>query len=409
MANDILQNAKKQRNDEFYTLYEDIQKEMNFYVEYNKDVFRNKTILLPCDDPEWSNFTRYFAEHFEEFGIKKLISTSYARESKQYKTGTQVTLWELESGKYDESKTYSHGKIFTLTRDKNQSGRIDIDDLDFEYLEGDGDFRSDEVKKLRDESDIIITNPPFSLFREFVAWIMEAGKQFAVIGNMNAITYKEIFPLIMGNKIWIDNPFVRGAGYFTSPLELNTNLSYFNSHDYREGFIRVPGVRWFTNIELGRRHTPLTLMSSADNKKFSKHKQIKGIGYLHYDNYDAIDVPFSDSIPSDFKGIMGVPISFLDKHCTEQFILKGATQRGCHDEVPDTKKYNDYWEVKPNGEKTGSSGNKTNENANIKGKKENKNYFENAEGDIVHSEYQRIFIQYSPSWIASHPDDFQED
>ena len=315
--------AKNAKNDEFYTQYADIQKEVNAYIEYNPDVFRGKTILLPCDDPEWSNFTKFFAQNFEFFGLKKLISTSYAIESKKYKTDWQPTLFETENPMYNVEKSRIKGKIFTLTHDTNANGRIDIDDLQWEYLEGDGDFRSAEVTALRDEADIIITNPPFSLFREFLAWIMEGGKQFAIIGNMNAITYKEVFPLIKENKIWIDNPFVRGAGYFTSPMELDTSLSYFNSHDYREGFIRVPGVRWFTNIELGRRHQPLQLMSMADNLKFSK--KLKGqTEYYHYDNYDAIEVPFTELIPSDYSGIMGVPISFMDKYCPEQFEILGT-------------------------------------------------------------------------------------
>ena len=315
--------AKNAKNDEFYTQYADIQKEVNAYIEYNPDVFRGKTILLPCDDPEWSNFTKFFAQNFEFFGLKKLISTSYAIESKKYKTDWQPTLFETENPMYNVEKSRIKGKIFTLTHDTNENGRIDIDDLQWSYLEGDGDFRSAEVTALRDEADIIITNPPFSLFREFLAWIMEGKKQFAVIGNMNAITYKEVFPLIKENKIWIDNPFVRGAGYFTSPMELDTSLSYFNSHDYREGFILVPGVRWFTNIELGRRHQPLQLMSMADNLKFSK--KLKGqTEYQHYDNYDAIEVPFTELIPSDYSGAMGVPISFMDKYCPEQFEILGT-------------------------------------------------------------------------------------
>ena len=317
-----LGQAKAAKNDEFYTQYEDIQKEVNAYIEYNPNVFKDKTILLPCDDPEWSKFTKFFAQNFEYFGLKKLISTSYAVESKKFKW-YEPTLFETEAPNYDEAKTRSHGKIFVLDHDTNNSGRIDWEDLQWEYLEGDGDFRSKEVTALRDEADIIITNPPFSLFREFLAWIMEAGKQFAIIGNMNAITYKEVFPLIKENKIWIDNPFVRGAGYFTSPMELNTSLSYFNSHDYREGFIRVPGVRWFTNIELGRRHQPMRLMTMADNLEFSK--KLKGQKeYYHYDNYDAIEVPFTELIPKDYPGIMGVPISFLDKYCPEQFEIVGT-------------------------------------------------------------------------------------
>lgn len=323
--NSNLSQAKAAKNDEFYTQYADIQKEVNAYIEYNPDVFRGKTILLPCDDPEWSNFTKFFAQNFEFFGLKKLISTSYAIESKNYKTDWQPTLFETENPLYNADKSRVKGKIFTLDHDTNTNGRVDIDDLQWQYLEGDGDFRSAEVTALRDEADIIITNPPFSLFREFLAWIMEAKKQFAIIGNMNAITYKEVFPLIKENKIWIDNPFVRGAGYFTSPMELDTTLSYFNSHDYREGFIRVPGVRWFTNIELGRRHQPLKLMSMADNLKFNK--KLKGqTEYYHYDNYDAIDIPFTELIPNDYKGIMGVPISFIDKYCPEQFEIVGMCE-----------------------------------------------------------------------------------
>ena len=334
--NSNLSQAKAAKNDEFYTQYADIQKEVNAYIEYNPDVFRGKTILLPCDDPEWSNFTKFFAQNFEFFGLKKLISTSYAIESKNYKSDWQPTLFETENPLYNADKSRVKGKIFTLDHDTNTNGRIDIDDLQWHYLEGDGDFRSAEVTALRDEADIIITNPPFSLFREFLAWIMAGQKQFAIIGNMNAITYKEVFPLIKENKIWIDNPFVRGAGYFTSPMELDTTLSYFNSHDYREGFIRVPGVRWFTNIELGRRHQPLKLMTMADNLKFNK--KLKGqTEYYHYDNYDAIEVPFTELIPSDYIGIMAVPVSFLDKYCPEQFEILGITQR--NDDPYKIKKY----------------------------------------------------------------------
>lgn len=321
--NSLLGAAKVAKNDEFYTQFQDIQKEINAYIEYDPDVFRDKTVLLPCDDPEWSNFTKFFAQNFETFSLKKLISTSFAVESKAYKADYVPSLFEQNDAYFDPDKTRIKGKIFTLTQDENADGLIDIHDLKWHYLEGDGDFRSAEVTALRDEADFIITNPPFSMFREFVAWIMEAGKKFAIIGNINAITYKEIFPLIKENKIWTDNPFVRGAGYFTAPYEIDTSLSYFNSHDYREGLIRVPGVRWYTNIELGRRHQPQQLMTMADNIRYSKHKEVKGIGYHKYDNYDAIDVPFTDAIPSDYDGKMGVPISWLDKFCPEQFDIIG--------------------------------------------------------------------------------------
>ena len=203
MANTNLTSAMRAKNDEFYTQYQDIEKEINAYLEFNPNVFRGRTILLPCDDPEWSNFTKYFAQNFETLGLKKLISTSYAEDSKNYKGNYQPTFFETRDPQYDEKKTKAKGKTFTLDQDKNRDGKIDVDDLKWEYLSNDGDFRSPEIKKLRDEADIIITNPPFSLFREFLPWIIEAEKLFVIIGNMNAITYKEVFPLIKENKLWV--------------------------------------------------------------------------------------------------------------------------------------------------------------------------------------------------------------
>ena len=206
--------AKTAKNDEFYTQYSDIEAEMNAYVEYDPDVFRGKTILLPCDDPEWSNFTKYFASNFTRFGLKKLISTSYARGA----GNKQLTLFEAESPLYDESKHDDHGKLFVLTHDADGSGSIDMDDVEFMgYLEGDGDFRSKEVTALRDEADIIITNPPFSLFHEFMSWIQEGGKQFAVIGNQNAIKYREVFPSLRRNEMWLGPLFPNGNAYFDVP------------------------------------------------------------------------------------------------------------------------------------------------------------------------------------------------
>ena len=177
---EFLHKAKKNKNDEFYTQYADIQKEVNAYLEYNPDVFRGKTILLPCDDPEWSNFTKFFAQNFETFGLKKLISTSYAIESKNVDWDWEPTLFETENPLFSIDKTKIKGKIFTLTKDENDDGKINIDDLKWNYMESDGDFRSEEVKKLRDEADIIITNPPFSLFTAFFLWLMESQKQFLV-------------------------------------------------------------------------------------------------------------------------------------------------------------------------------------------------------------------------------------
>jgi hypothetical protein len=396
MANDNLFNAKRAKNDEFYTQYQDIEKEINAYLEYNSKVFKDKTILLPCDDPEWSNFTKYFAQNFEKLELKKLISTSYAPDSKVVQMLAQPTLFEREDPKYDKAKSTSKGKIFTLYRDKSGDQKIDVDDLEWEYLEGDGDFRSFEIMKLRDEADCVITNPPFSLFREFLAWIEPSKKQFVIIGNMNAITYKEVFPLIKENKIWVGATNFNTGMYFKVPQDfIYTDTYKFEREMHGAKVNRVPGVCWFTNLDHGRRHQPLPLMAMSDNLTYSKHKEIKGKNsYEKYDNYDAIDVPFADAIPSDFDGVMGVPISFLNKYSPEQFEILGATQRGCHDEVPDTKKYDEYWEVKPNGEPTGSSGGKTNENANLVGNDGRKNYFINKEGHVIQSAYQRIFIRH---------------
>ena len=309
MANSNLTTAKNAKNDEFYTQYSDIQREINAYIAFDPDLFRDKTVLLPCDDPEWSNFTKFFAQNFENYGIRKLISTSYAIESKKYQTDWQPTLFETTDPRYNADRSKRCGKIFTLTRDTNGNGRIDIDDLEWQYMNGDGDFRSAEVCALRDEADIIVTNPPFSLFREFVAWLNDADKRFIIIGNMNAITYKEIFPLIKNNRLWLG--VSNGAREYMRP----------------DGSMQKMGnTCWFTNVEHGRRHSPLPLMTMEDNIRFSRHKEIRDVGYLRYDNYDAIEVPYTDAIPSDYTECIGVPISFLDKYCPFQYRIIGATE-----------------------------------------------------------------------------------
>ena len=321
MANNTnLGAAKAAKNDEFYTQYADIQKEVNAYLEYNPDTFRDKTVLLPCDDPEWSNFTRFFAQNFERLGLKRLISTSYAVESKRYKY-YEPSLFETESPLFDIDKTRIKGKIFELTRDTNGNGHIDIDDLEWHYLEGDGDFRSKEVCKLRDESDIIVTNPPFSLFREFVEWIVSVNKKFLIIGNRNVISYKEIFPLLQANEIWIGNGFEAGNAFF----KFNGDTSGFAEGVYNPdtGLVKFRNCCWFTNLEHGRRHEPLKLMNMKDNLRYGKHKEIRERGYIHYENYEAIDVPYTDAIPDDYEGVMGVPLTFLDKYCPEQFEIIG--------------------------------------------------------------------------------------
>lgn len=300
---------------------------MNAYLEYNPDVFRGKTVLLPCDDPEWSNFTKYFSERFDFLGIKKLISTSYAPNSNSAITSYTPTLFELADPRFDESKTKENGKKFVLeTSDLNGDGRIDFDDLTWDYLDGDGDFRSPEVTTLRDEADIIVTNPPFSLFRDFVEWLMAGDVRFSIIGNSNAITYKEVFPLIRRNALWLGaTRDGNGSMWFRIPDEApvkSTGQKIIDGVRYQT----VGSSAWFTNIDHGRRHQPLNLMSESDNIRYSKHTSVRGVGYQKYDNYEAIEVPRIDAIPSDYRGVMGVPITFLGKYNPEQFEIVGASE-----------------------------------------------------------------------------------
>ncbi len=223
--------------------------------------------------------------------------------SKQYKYGYQATLFEINDPQYAENKTVINGKIFTLTTDRTHDGKIDIKDLEWHYLEGDGDFKSEEIKRLRDEAD----------------------KQFVIIGIMNAITYKEVFPLIKNDKMWLGNGFHAGNAYFSTPFANEYAEGIYNPET---GLVKFRNVCWFTNLDHGRRHQPLPLMSMIDNLRFSKHKEIKGKeSYDKYDNYYAIELPFTDAIPSDYDGAMGVPISFLDKYSPEQFEIMGITDR----------------------------------------------------------------------------------
>lgn len=331
MANENLQQAKKAKNDEFYTQRVDIEKEVNAYLEYDPDVFKGKTILCPCDDPYESNFFKYFALRFKEFKLKKLIATCYAGSPI---ANVQLSLFPEEN---EASKTTRapHKIVITDIPDLNKDGSVDLVDVKLllasdrnhlTRLKGDGDFRSAEITKLRDEADIIITNPPFSLFREFLAWINEANKaaspkNFLIIGNMNAITYKEVFPLIMGNKMWLGNGFDKGNAFFSTP----NAESYGEGVYYSDlGLVKFRNCCWMTNLDHGRRHEPLKLMTLAKNFRSSRHKEIRGKKeYPHYDNYDAIEVPYTDAIPDDYEGVMGVPVSFLDKYCPEQFEIVG--------------------------------------------------------------------------------------
>ena len=280
-GNTNLGAAKAAKNDEFYTQWDDIENEMQAYLEYSPDVFRGKVVLLPCDDPEASNFTKYFAERFEQLGLKKLISTSYADDG-------------------------GNGKVLVLEGENEPQ---------WGYLAGDGDFRSDEVTALRDEADMVITNPPFSLFREFMVWLVEGGVEFSVIGNMNTIACKEIFPLIKGNEMWLGASRM-GAKCFALPSNAPVKANQYEENGVR--FQKFGNIAWFTNIEYGRRHEPLVLMSMEDNLLYGS-KRVRSAGYPKYDNYDAIEVPETKAIPSDYDGVMGVPVSFLDKYSPEQF------------------------------------------------------------------------------------------
>ena len=294
MSNTNLIHAKRQKNDEFYTQIRDIEKEMQAYLDYDPDVFRGKTILLPCDDPTWSNFTKYFAERFESLGLKKLISTSY-------------------------SPSGGNGKMFVLDGEN---------ELQWDYLTGDGDFRSAEVTALRDEANIVITNPPFSLFREFMVWLTEGDVLFSVIGNMNAVTYKEIFPLIKDNELWIGATGMRSITYEV-PVEGDVGPGQFEENGKR--YQKMGNTCWFTNIQHGRRHEPLKLATQVENEMFNKRIINNANSYKKYDNYDAIEVPTTSGIPSDHTGVMGVPISFLDKYCPEQFEIVGMQSSAGYD------------------------------------------------------------------------------
>jgi len=315
-----LNAAKVGKNDEFYTQWVDIEREMNAYLEFDSDVFRDKIVLLPCDDPEWSNFTKFFALRFAEFGLKKLISTSYAPDCNPALFSYEPTLFELGDPKFDATKTHTNGKKFVLEpNDINGDGKVDIDDLQWEYLDGDGDFRSAEVTALRDEADIVITNPPFSLFREFMAWLHDGGVKFSVIGNMNAVTYNQVFRMVQANKMWYGSTINSGDREFGIPDDYPMTAVGTRIDENGKKYVRIKGVRWFTNLDHGRRHEPLQLMTMEDNIRYSKHKDVRGTAYQKYDTYDAIEVPYTDAIPSDYDGLMGVPITFLDKYNPDQF------------------------------------------------------------------------------------------
>lgn len=331
MSNNNLSKAKKKKNDEFYTQYSDIQKEVEAYLEYDSNTFRNKVVYCNCDDPYESNFFRYFVLNFNRLGLKKLITTSYKP--------SPVANRQLEL--FGDNKTLSKSKgrpkvnankfIINEVFDTDDNGEFNLKDVaeqlrlnkhnEWAPLESDGDFRSDECIDLLKQSDIVVTNPPFSLFREYVKQLFEYNKKFLILGNKNAVTYKEIFPLIKENKMWSGKTEWSGGLWFVT-MDSDDVDKIVNG-------IKMKNVSsvWFTNLDHGRRHQYLPLMTMRENLKYSKHKEIKGKkDYDKYDNYDAIEVPFTDSIPNDYEGVMGVPISFLDKYNPDQFQIIGMAE-----------------------------------------------------------------------------------
>ncbi|MBR0244387.1 MAG: adenine-specific methyltransferase EcoRI family protein [Bacteroidaceae bacterium] len=287
MANIKLNAAKEAKKDEFYTQLEDINNELRHYREH----FRGKTVLCNCDDPRVSNFFTYFAYNFEFLGLKRLITTCYKNQ-------------DMDLFSQNESE---HAIYLIYDGDKNGNNVPDPEEIGIHPLKGDGDFRSPECIELLKQADIVVTNPPFSLFREYVAQLIEYDKKFLIIGHQNAIHYKEIFPLIKQNLIWLGYGFKGGAGHFISNYE-----DVATAGDHREGMIRVSGVRWFTNLEIRKRHENLIL-----------YRHYMPENYPRYENFDAIDVGKTEDIPYDYDGIMGVPDTFLDKFNPEQFEIIG--------------------------------------------------------------------------------------
>lgn len=291
VLNKNLHSAKKGKNDEFYTQLEDIERELKHYKEH----FKNKVVYCNCDDPRVSNFFHYFSYNFEKFGLKKLITTCYKNQSR-----------DLFSDHTSEQAIW-----LEYTGDKNGDKVPNPEEIGIYPMQGDGDFRSAESIELLKQADIVVTNPPFSLFREYVAQLVEYDKKFIIVGHQNALTYKEIFPLIKENKMWLGYGFRGGASHFIN----NHYEDYATATDRKEGMIRVSGVVWYTNLDIAKRHEDLRL-----------YKQYSSEEYPTYDNYEAIEVSKTKDIPIDYSGVMGVPITFMDKYSPMQFEILGATE-----------------------------------------------------------------------------------
>lgn len=346
MANTSLDKAKKAKDNEFYTRYDDIQAELNHY----RDQFRGKVVYCNCDDPAESAFSDFFKLNFDHYGLKKLICTRYVKSD----LFSQAWLDPMHRVGY---------RIEITGKDKCE--KID--------LEEGGDFRSTECIELLKEADIVCTNPPFSLFREYIQQLIQYHKKFLVIGNKNAITYKEVFPLLANNEVWlgytVPNKFVRPDGTET------TNMSGL--------------CRWWTNLDTTKRHEDMILYEEYTPEKFP-----------HYDNYDAIEVNKVKSIPKDYFGVMGVPITFLDNYNPEQFEILGLLQSSTDEQagIPNLRYYSDFKEMRQDLTYTGASGNKANGNPVLSGKSKKGNFLYNEQTkEYVHSVYARITIKRKES------------
>ena len=333
-TNVLLQKAKKSKSDEFYTQYVDIQKEVEAYLEYNPGTFRDKVVYCNCDDPFESNFFRYFILNFERIGLKQLITTSYKPSPV---ANTQLQLFgDNETLKQTKGrpKVTANKFIINSVGDIDGDGEFSLIDVALQLkqnkknewtpLDGDGDFRSVESIELLKQADFVITNPPFSLFREFIKQLVEYDKKFLIIGNINSISYREVFSLVKENKAWLGTGMGRWISGFIVPETYELYGTEARIDEDGNRIIATNNCLWLTNLDHGKRHQPLPLMTMNDNIKFSSHKDIKGAGYKKYDNYDAIEVPYTDAIPNDYDGLMGVPMTFLDKYNPEQFEIVGS-------------------------------------------------------------------------------------
>lgn len=334
--------AREAKQDEFYTRYVDIQKEVETYLEFDLDTFRGKVVYCNCDDPFESNFFKYFATNFNRLGLKKLVTTSYDGSPI---AGAQLTFGEYDEGIGTRQKPKAIAVEIEKVKDANADGANGIEDVKL-FLErnphtrtplaGGGDFRSPECVELLKQSDIVVTNPPFSLFSAYVAQLLKYRKKFLVIGNTNSITYKEIFPHIKDNKLWLGCTNFNVGMFFEVP----DGWKQYHHIDEETGrkIARVSTSCWYTNLDHGRRHQPLSLMTMADNLKFSKNLREKS-AYDRYDNYDAIEVGTYKEIPSDYDGVMGVPVTFLDKYNPDQFEIVGTLESSDPDNPYRTRWY----------------------------------------------------------------------